>query len=133
MKKPKERDPDILSGPAARVLRELDHHKGRAKAIGMGELFLVAWPERAWENRINDTRALRKLITDLRWHGWRILYTTRNTNPGYFLAQTDSEIADHIRKLKLSALKNLKMASILAEETLSNTIGQLQLDFGEEN
>ncbi len=51
-----------------RVLTILASHIGSYNAIGMGELYEAVF-DRPWTDRISDTRALRKVVTDLRAEG----------------------------------------------------------------
>ena len=124
---------DGINEIQARIMRELQHHIGRNKAIGMGELYQIAFPGRTWANRINDTRWLRHHIAELRRHGWPILYSTKTDSPGYYLAQTDSETEDQIRRLKVAGLKKLAQAAKLAKTSLKIYVNQLMLNFGEED
>jgi len=51
-----------------RLLATLTTHIGLTHAIGMAALFEAVF-DRPWDNRINDTRAVRRLITVMREEG----------------------------------------------------------------
>lgn len=116
----------------SKLLMELARHIGRARAIGMGELYSAVYGE-DWENRINDTRPLRKLITDLRWgkagKPVPIASVCCAFAPGYYIA-TGNELEDYIdKRLVKPALKKLGLAATLRNKALPDLLGQLAIDF----
>jgi hypothetical protein len=116
----------------SRLLMELPRHIGRGRAIGMGELYTVVYGE-DWQNRINDTRPLRKLITDLRWgrgsEPLMIASVCCSYAPGYFIPAAGSEAQDYIKKrLVKPALKKLALAARLEKISLARYLGQLALE-----
>jgi len=118
-------DTEILIG---RLLMELTKHIGRSRAVGMGELYEAVFGE-PWAHRINDTRRLRKLITQARY-GFKpqpICSTSSRTAPGYYLAAAGSELEEYIGKLKHQGLRKLAMAAKLERVPLPELLGQLAL------
>ena len=107
----------------ARVLKALARHPSRARAIGMGELFEAVYGE-GWRNRINDTRALRKLITDLREEGTPI----GSTGDGYYMLTSESELRDYCTRLRGQALRKLVQESRIRKTSLPTLLGEIQLN-----
>ena len=100
---------------------------GTGRAIGMGELFVRVFGER-WDNRINDTRRLRKLITELRRDGVPICSRVLTNGGGYYIAAAGSELVDYCRKLEKQGIKKLAQSSSLKHMALPDLLGQLSLD-----
>lgn len=109
----------------ARVLKALARHPSRARAIGMGELFEAVYGE-GWRNRINDTRALRKLITDLREEGTPI----GSTGDGYYMLTSESELRDYCTRLRDQALRKLVQESRIRKTSLPTLLAEIQLNLG---
>jgi len=112
----------------SRILLEMTQHIGQARAIGMGELFETVF-RLPWKHRINDTRPLRDLITELR-RGEKpqpICSTANNAGPGYYLAQTGPELEDYIANIEKQALKKLGLAARLRRQPLPKLLGQMAL------
>ncbi|MFA7175897.1 MAG: hypothetical protein WC114_01505 [Smithellaceae bacterium] len=109
----------------------LTRHIGPGNGIGMGELYFAA-TGKPWSNRINDTRVLRKMITELRKEGAAICSDVAN---GYYLAQTAEDLSAHCGRLRKSALKKLALEARLRRIALPDLIGQiaLELDKGAEH
>ena len=116
----------------ARLLMELTKHIGKGRAVGMGELFQAVFGK-DWEHRINDTRQLRKLITELRHgaHPQPICSSCCSLAPGYFLASAGSELAEYVGKIKRAALKKLAIAAKLEKKPLPELLGQMALNMRE--
>ena len=112
------------------VLGILTRHIGKEKAIGMGELYKRVYGK-PWENRINDTRALRRLITELRYEGYLIGEVRSRTGGGYYLARSESELEDFFGRRTQEALRKLKMVSCMKNLGLAEFLGQLSLDLEE--
>jgi hypothetical protein len=110
-----------------KLLSVMTDHIGNFHAIGMAELFEEVTGE-VWEHRINDTRVIRKLITDLRKEGRRICSTSRKDGGGYYLAAAGSELVDYLRKNKIRALKLLSMNAKIKRINLPNYLGQIKLE-----
>lgn len=111
-----------------RILGVLPDHIGREKAIGMGELYEVIFGK-PWANRINDTRMLRQLITELRREGSPICSTRDQQKPGYYFApRRSSEGRDYVARLKREALRKLDMAARFERIALPELMGQMVLN-----
>jgi hypothetical protein len=113
-----------------RLTTILTHHIGRAKMIGMGELFTAVFGE-TYTDKINHTRALRDLIDDLqRIEAMPIVSVKAPTGGGYFLASAGSEMDAYCRGLRISALKKLQKEAQLRKTSLAALLGQIQLNLG---
>jgi len=112
------------------ILAELTHHIGIEKAIGMGELYEIVFKE-GWHHRINDTRSLRRIITELRWDGVPICSVPLRDGGGYYLASVGSELADFLEKKKKRGLKELAQAAKIQRVSLSEMLGQMALNLRE--
>jgi hypothetical protein len=100
------------------------------KAIGMGELHEEVFKE-GWNNRINDTRLLRRLITELRWDGVPICSVSSKDGGGYYLASVGSELANFLEKKKRHGLKILAQAAKIQKVSLAEMLGQMSLNLKE--
>jgi len=109
-----------------RMLGILTRHVGIEKAIGMGELYEQVFLK-PWHNRINDSRPLRKLITEARYEGYLIGETRSRSGGGYYLARSAHELAGFFRKRKREALKKLYMIARMQRVGLAELLGQMQL------
>ena len=104
----------------------LMNHVGTGNKIGMGELYTRVIGE-PWQHRINDTRAIRKLIETLqREEGLRIC----SDSSGYWLAATGSELTEYLARQRKRALKILAKEAKLRHIELPKLLGQLALDLG---
>lgn len=113
---------------AARLLGELTNHVGRDNAIGMGELYEIVFDE-PWANRINDTRRLRQIITELRRQGRPICSYCSSSGGGYYLARMrSSEMREYLERLRQRALKALVLEAKMRKMSLPELLGQLQLE-----
>lgn len=110
-----------------RLLAELTSHICATNAIGMAALYEAVF-DRPWNNRINDTRAVRTLITVLREEGVPICSVTSHTGGGYYLAAAGSEFAEYIKRDKCRALRILRRDAKMLKTTLPNYLGQLKLE-----
>ena len=111
------------------VLTELTRHVGEANAIGMGELYSSVF-NRPWNNRISDTRPLRRVITDLRNEGVPIGSTPSNVGGGYYLPAAGSELIEYLGRIRKGALKMLFMESQIRKISLAELLGQMRLNLG---
>jgi hypothetical protein len=123
-------NPEKKNEYKAKILGELTGHVGREKAIGMGELYETAFGD-TWRNRINDTRRLRKVITELRWEGVPICSCSDRDGGGYYLAAAGSELRCFLERLKRRALKPLAMAARIEKTSLAEMLGQMSLNLKE--
>lgn len=111
----------------AMILKELTTHVGTGRAIGMGELFVQVFGE-SWDNRINDTRRLRSLITELREEGIPICSRVIRSGGGYYIAAAGSELENYCAKIERQAVKKLAQVSRMRKLSLPALMGQLSLD-----
>ena len=109
------------------VLMVLSRHIGKEKAIGMGELYEMVFGE-TWENRINDTRKLRYIITDLRSDGVPICSVSDRNGGGYFLASAGSELENYLGRIRRRALSALSMEAKIRDVALPELLGQLRFE-----
>jgi hypothetical protein len=109
-----------------KVMVILSRHVGIEKAIGMGELYSAITGE-SWRNRINDTRALRTIVTELRYEGALIGETRSRNGGGYYLARSAHELGNFFGKRRREALKKLYMISRMQKISLGELLGQMQL------
>lgn len=109
------------------VLGILSRHVGREKAIGMGELYEETFGE-PWHHRINDTRELRRIITELRDDGTPICSVSSPSSPGYYLAAAGSEERNYIDRLKGQAIRKLTRAAKIEKISLPELLGQMSLN-----
>lgn len=109
------------------LLKEMTLHVGRARAIGMGELYERVFG-RPYRSKINGTRGLRKLITDLREEGIPILSVPDSDEGGYFLASAGSELNDYCNALRSQGLRRLSLEAKLRKTTLPKLLDQVQLN-----
>ncbi len=109
------------------VTAALASHIGETHAIGMGELYEEIYGE-PWANRINDTRALRKVITDLRSEGVPICSVATTYGGGYYLAAAGSELTGYLRRSEIRALKILKRNARIKKISLPDYLGQMKLN-----
>lgn len=111
----------------SRLLMLLPQHIGKSRSIGMGELYESVFCE-AYNHRINDTRRIRKIITELRREGVPICSAAARVGGGYYLASAGSELADFCEKLRRQALRKLAMEANIRKIGLAELVGQLRLD-----
>lgn len=111
----------------SRTLATLASHIGEPNAIGMAALYEAVF-DRPWEHRINDTRALRRLITILRDEGVPICSVATSSGGGYFLAAAGSELAAYLRRSERRALLILRRNSRIKRISLPNYLGQLRMN-----
>ena len=110
-----------------RLLAEMSSHIGKQNAVGMAPLYKTVF-DRPWDNRINDTRALRNLVTILREEGIPINSVTSQSGGGYYLAAAGSELADYLRRNERRALRVLKRNATIKKVSLPNYLGQIRLE-----
>jgi hypothetical protein len=111
---------------AGKVMVILSRHIGEEKAVGMGDLYERAYGQ-PWRNKINDTRRLRKVITDLRYKGALIGETRSKNGGGYYLARSVHELNRFFDKRKREALKKLMMVARMQRVGLPELLGQIQM------
>jgi len=116
-------DREILKG---RILRVLTSHVGREKAVGMGELYERVFHQ-AYQHRINSTRALRVLITELREEGVAIASTASMSGGGYYLLAAGSELVEYLDREKARALRILGRVATMKKVALPDLLNQMHL------
>ncbi|MGD0278090.1 MAG: hypothetical protein ABSC11_02160 [Smithella sp.] len=110
-----------------RLKSALFDHVGEINAISMTALYEIVF-DRPWNNRINDTRALRILITVLREEGVPICSTSSQNGGGYYIAAASSEFIDFLRKAERRALLILMRNAKMKKVSLPEYLGQLKLE-----
>lgn len=128
-KKPSPRDTqkELHKG---RIVTILSRHVGITRAIGMGELYSRVYGK-PWKNRINDTRGMRYLITDLRNEGVPICSLTSHSGGGYYLASTNGELDSWLGRDHRKALRILAREAKIRRTTLPELLGQMRLNLTE--
>ena len=91
-----------------RLLRILYKHVGAHKACDMGSLYEQVFEEK-WNHKINDSRRVRKMITQLRIEGTFICSSSSSTHGGYYIAATDGEREAYLATENRRFLKKLAM------------------------
>ena len=121
----KKKDIDTVDNQH-KLLSVLSNHIGEVNAISMTKLYEEVF-DRPWNDHVNDTRVLRKLITFMREDGVPICSVTSREG-GYYLAAAGSEMAEFIRRDKYRALQILRRDAKMLKTTLPNYLGQLKLE-----
>ena len=107
-------------------------HIGPSQKIGMGELYEQVFG-RPWNNRINDTRQIRMLITQMKKEGQAVMSSSSSTNGGYWIAASGSELDAFVKKDKLRALKILSCISNMKKVSLPELMGQMLIEWNDGN
>ncbi|MDX9820639.1 MAG: hypothetical protein RBT20_01795 [Syntrophales bacterium] len=115
-----------------RLLAELTSHIGEPNAAGMAALYEAVF-ERPWDHRINDTRAVRTLITAMRREGIPICSSAKKEGGGYYLAAAGSELADYLRRNERRALLILSRNAKIKKIALPNYLGQIRMNMEGDN
>lgn len=110
----------------SRLLAELSRHVGEINAIGMAELYEAVFGT-TWRHRINDTKRLRELVTEMRNEGIPICSVPSNTGGGYYLAAAGSELKNYTERDKKRALRILSRVSRIERISLPELLGQMRL------
>ena len=113
-----------------RLLAEMTRHIGKARAIPMTRLYRVVF-EDEHNDKINDTRKLRDLITELKRDGVPIASMRNKNAGGYYLPGTAQELTEYCDGIKREALKKLAMVARLKEMALPALLGQMELELEE--
>ena len=108
------------------IMSVLSEHVGRERAIGMGELYEKVFNE-LWQNRINDTRRLRQLITELRRKGKPICSASTSEGGGYYLPAVGQELDQYCQRRRMKALKELSIEAKIRKISLPELLGQMAL------
>ena len=110
----------------ARLLQALARRVGAAQAVGMAELFEEVY-SRPVQHRINDTRALRRMITVLRLDGVPIASVSDSERGGYYLAAAGPELEDYLRRLRRRGLTALAQEARIRNIGLPELLSRLQV------
>ena len=110
-----------------KLLSEMTNHIGEHNAVGMAELFEMVFGG-TWEHRINDTRRLRKVVTELRAEGVPICSVSTKDGGGYYLAAAGSELTNYLRRSERRALQILQRNARIKRVSLPNYLGQIKLN-----
>lgn len=121
-----------LEAYKSRLLSVLTKHIGKSRSIGMAELYEQVFGK-GLSDKVNDTRVLRSLITALRKEGVPICSDTDKEGGGYYLAAAGSELENYCMRLRIRALKILKMEATLRQKTLPELLGQITMSVGGKN
>ena len=111
----------------SRLLSILFFHQGEDHAIDMGELYRRVFLEE-YTNKINGTRALRRLITELRKEGNPIGSVSKKNAGGYYMITRPGEMEAFLRKLHEQAIKKLALEAKLRKITLPDLLGQMHME-----
>lgn len=115
------------------ILSILSRHTGKERAIGMGELYVRVFGKR-WDNRINDTTPLRKIITEMRREGQPIGSVRDRNGGGYYMATRSShEFTEMTGRIEAEGLRKLQMVAAMKRMTLGELLGQMRLNLREGN
>lgn len=116
-----------------KVLQILVHHIGKPNSISMSMLYEQVFGKPC-ADKVNEARIIRKIVTDLRKDGAPICSDTDKEGGGYYLASAGSELEQYCMKLRIRALKILKLEATLRKMSLPELIGQLNINIaGGEN
>ncbi len=121
-----------MEGHKTKLLSVLTKHIGRSRSIGMAELYEQVFGKPC-SNKYNEARELRRIITALRKEGIPICSDTDKEGGGYYLASAGSELENYCMKLRIRALKILKMEATLRQKTLPELLGQITITVGGRN
>ncbi|WP_051617135.1 helix-turn-helix domain-containing protein [Desulfonatronovibrio hydrogenovorans] len=110
-----------------KVLAVLSRHPGPGRAISMPDLYRAVYGGDP-RTRINGTRKLRSLITQLRKEGVAVGSTATRSGGGYYLATAGSDLADYCRRLRSQGLKKLALEAKIRKTTLHKLVGEIQLN-----
>lgn len=110
-----------------RLLMTLFQHVGKSNAIPMSALFERVYQE-PWADRINDTRPIRMLITELRREGVPVCSAVRANTGGYYVSSVGSELKEECDRLKKRALGMLSRAAMMSKTSMPDLLGQMSLE-----
>jgi hypothetical protein len=123
----KKMSKDEITAAKMKLYAVMLQHVGPDKKIGMGELFETVF-DRPWHHRINDTKALRKLITDMRRDGMPVVSSSSTTNGGYWVSASGSEINAYCEQARRRALSILGRVAAIRRVSLPEYLGQMALE-----
>lgn len=109
------------------LLAVLVTHIGSHNAISMGALYTAVFGEQ-WKNLANDTRSIRKIVTEMRNKGVAICSSKKRNTGGYYLASAGSELTDFLRRSETQAIRMLARNARIKKISLPDYMGQLRLE-----
>ena len=107
-----------------RLMRVLSEHHDKARAISMRALFAAVYGEYP-ADKINGTRRLRALITELRNEGVPICHSWDSNGGGYYLASAGKDLDEHCGRIHAKAMRLLVMEARLRKGALPGMRGQI--------
>jgi hypothetical protein len=113
-----------------KLLTILVKHVGSANAIKMPVLHEEVFGEPP-KTKISGTRKLRYLINDLRKEGNPICSSSNKDNPGYYIAAAGSELENFLKRIRMRALKVLKLESTIRKIALPQLLNEITLNLEE--
>lgn len=117
-----------LTAAKLKLTMTLLMHVGPNNKIGMGDLYMTVFGK-TWAHRINDTRLIRRLVTELRSEGMPIM-SDCSSSGGYWVAASASEVNAFCNKDKSRALAILRRVASIKKVSLPDYLGQMQLELG---
>ena len=111
-----------------KTLAELMNAVGKDNAISMQELYRFVFNKEPTHD-IHGTRAIRKVITELRKEGVPIASTTSKGTGGYYIP-VGSEREEYCRSIRNRALKLLQMEAKIRKSSLPHIIHEISLSLG---
>jgi|GEM_PF-1068604 hypothetical protein len=108
---------------------EMTRHLGESRKIGAGELFQKVF-RRAYEgNKISGTRALRKLIEEVKYGSEAIMIAHSCTNRGgYYIPVTDTELLEYRDRCNRQVKEKIGRLAKLFGINAAAYAGQLALE-----
>lgn len=110
-----------------RLLQAMSGAVGKSRAVGMERLHQAVFGK-PLADKINGTRRLRTLVTELRRDGVPICSVSNASGGGYYLASASSDLEDYCRRIRGQALKKLRMEANLRKMALPTLLHQIQLN-----
>ena len=115
-----------MSAEKAILLRELTNCVGHERRVSMAVLYARVFGQPV-RDKINDTRSLRKIITEARWEGLAICHDS-SSDGGYYLAESVEEVKSQNERRKKRALKMLAMNAVAEKKTMPEYLGQISME-----
>lgn len=116
----------------AEIMKVLSRHVGKNNAVSMGHLHTRVLGEYDDDaGKINGTRRIRYLVTELRNEGIPICSYSGRHGGGYYLAAAGSELKGYCASIRGRALRILEREANLRKMTVPQLLGEMQLEFGE--
>jgi hypothetical protein len=110
-----------------RLLNALRFYKEERSAVDMGDLYRMVF-QREFIQKINDTRPLRDLVTELRQDGYPIGSTAKRNGGGYYIITRPEQLEDYAERSQKRAIKILSMVAKIKRVSMRELLGQLSLN-----